>query len=464
MLALEVEYLLKRVLASTRENRRAVEWPPHPSRLFSALVAAYEECGLGDDARAALEWLEALPDPSISAKPPQHRDAVREVHEVFVPVNDAGEIPELRSRQVRWFPAFTPQDPCVWFIWNDAQGAEQHAQALQRIAENVTYLGHSMSPVRVCVSDSAPEPTLVPDHRGTIMLRITGKGRLRHLEETYDLRKANATIQPRLGLVARYRIARKSEGRCPASLFGHVFVFQRVDGPKIPLEGAAKLTAIVRKAVMDLYPDPVPEVISGHIPDGRPSGKPHLAVTPLPDVGHQYADGHVMGFALWLPVDVSSEIYDALEEALGNFKSLTLGKYGEWRIEPLAAEAEAKSAAGLRQSIYVRPHDTWATVTPVVFGKFPKRNQVGLGKDGGKVFADLCEMIGLPKPVEARVGPVSAFFAVPKASEFPSPDKLRDRYKAHVWVRFAQPVQGPVLLGAGRYAGFGLCRPWYERG
>jgi CRISPR-associated protein Csb2 len=321
-----------------------------------------------------------------------------------------------------------------------------------------------MSPVRICVSDSAPEPTLVPDHKGTIMLRTIGKGRLRHLEETYDLRKANATIQPRLGRVARYRIARRSEDRCPGSLFGHVFVFQRAEGPKIPLEGAAKLTAIVRKAVMDLYPDPVPEVISGHTPDGKPSPKPHLAVTPLPDVGHRYADGHVMGFALWLPADVNSEAYDTLEEALGDFKSLTLGRYGEWRIESLAPEAEAKSAAGLRQSIYIKPHDTWASVTPVVFGKFPKRYHVGPGKDGGKVFAELCEMIGLPKPAEVRLGPVSVFRGAPSASEFVPPVKLNSRLKAHVLLRFAQPIQGPVLLGAGRYAGFGLCRPWYERG
>ncbi len=46
MLALEIEYLMGRVLAATREDRRTVEWP-HPSRLFSALVAAYQECDLG---------------------------------------------------------------------------------------------------------------------------------------------------------------------------------------------------------------------------------------------------------------------------------------------------------------------------------------------------------------------------------------------------------------------------------
>jgi len=107
--------------------------------------------------------------------------------------------------------------------------------------------------------------------------------------------------------------------------------------------------------------------------------------------------------------------------------------------------------------------DTWASVTPVVFGKFPKRSQVGPGKDGGKVFAELCEMIGLPAPVEVRIGPVSVFRGSPKASDFIPPTKFADRLRTHVWVRFSEPVRGPVLLGAGRYVGFGLCRPWRSK-
>lgn len=155
MFTLEVEYLMGRVLASTRDDRSTVEWPPHPARMFAALVAAYEECNLGDDARAALEWLEALPEPGIYADPPEHEGWVRNVPSVWVPVNDSNdqlnpttkkpyqslsqEIGLRRNRQERWFPAFTPRDRHVWFIWNDASDARRYAPALQRIAENVTY-------------------------------------------------------------------------------------------------------------------------------------------------------------------------------------------------------------------------------------------------------------------------------------------------------------------------------------
>lgn len=38
------------------------------------------------------------------------------------------------------------------------------------------------------------------------------------------------------------------------------------------------------------------------------------------------------------------------------------------------------------------------------------------------------------------------------------PDGAR-RWRVHVALRFPPPVAGPLLLGAGRYQGYGICRP-----
>ena len=85
MLALEVEYLTGRSVASMPNDRDQAEWPPHPGRLFMALVAAHMERDPGDSAeRAALLWLEGLSPPEISAADADPRDVL----EVFVPVND----------------------------------------------------------------------------------------------------------------------------------------------------------------------------------------------------------------------------------------------------------------------------------------------------------------------------------------------------------------------------------------
>lgn len=477
MLALEVEFLMGRILASVREDRRTVEWPPHPARIFSALVAAYEECDLGSEARQALEWLEALPPPTLYADPPDHEGWVRDVHSVWAPVNDSNDqlnpvtkkkyqvfsqdIALRRNRQERWFPAFTPRDRRVWAVWNETEAKGQHEQALQHIAENVTYIGHSMSPVRMRVwqpgSAPPPAPTLTPHPSGTLMLRTTGKGRLEHLEDVYRLRKENATIQPRLGRVTAYR--KEAPGAVPASLFRHGYLFRHVVGTRLSLESAAGLVGAVRRAVIARYPDPVPEVICGHDETGRKTDAPHLAIAPLADVGHRHAGGHIMGFGFWLPTSTSAEVLERFEDAMAGLRVLKLGKAGTWQIEAVDS-TQATRVLTLRLRTYEAPSDAWASVTPVIFGKYPKRSQVGQGKDGGKIFAELCDMIGLPRPIEVRVGSVSAFRGVPKVSEFAPPTKFGDRLRAHVWVRFPVPVRGPVLLGVARFVGFGLCRPW----
>ena len=39
------------------------------------------------------------------------------------------------------------------------------------------------------------------------------------------------------------------------------------------------------------------------------------------------------------------------------------------------------------------------------------------------------------------------------------PRALDGRFLTHAIIRFSQPVEGPVILGAGRFVGLGLCRP-----
>jgi CRISPR-associated protein Csb2 len=39
------------------------------------------------------------------------------------------------------------------------------------------------------------------------------------------------------------------------------------------------------------------------------------------------------------------------------------------------------------------------------------------------------------------------------------PESLAGRQLTHAVIQFAEPVEGPVLLGAGRFLGLGLCRP-----
>src|SRR5437867_11401646 len=67
MLALGIRYLNGFVVASHGLHEE-VEWPPHPGRVFMALVAAHYQTGADPAEREALLWLEALPgSPEIHA-------------------------------------------------------------------------------------------------------------------------------------------------------------------------------------------------------------------------------------------------------------------------------------------------------------------------------------------------------------------------------------------------------------
>jgi CRISPR-associated protein Csb2 len=48
------------------------------------------------------------------------------------------------------------------------------------------------------------------------------------------------------------------------------------------------------------------------------------------------------------------------------------------------------------------------------------------------------------------------------AVQIPDESALADRPRRHLVLYFAEPVAGPVLLGAGRFRGLGLCRPVAE--
>src|SRR5262249_17668990 len=93
--AFRIDLLSGRYAATSYNDREQVEWPPHPARLFSALVATWAEgqpgTADGDAELAALRWLEQQPAPVILASAAAN-NGKRNGGVVFVPVNDVGVI------------------------------------------------------------------------------------------------------------------------------------------------------------------------------------------------------------------------------------------------------------------------------------------------------------------------------------------------------------------------------------
>ena len=385
MLAIEVNFLTERFVATAHHDRRAAEWPPHPARLFSALVAAWAD----DDApsleeRQALEWLEAQDPPSIAAS----EAAARKVLTNFVPVNDTAVIstswydrrasevgrlideidaasedssakskkqaerldgnlakardvsdqvtnprktnpkeavkllPDHRGKQAREFPSVTPDKPRVTYIWASVPDKSGTTKALDGLLGRVTRLGHSSSLVSCRLTSDPPEPTCEPGPMGE-PLRSVRRGQLAALEREHERHEA---VKPR-SLPFRAVRYRPVEPDAPGDHLrpdtaGHLVVFEfRPSSRRFPATRAVKIASTLRDAIFHHAEDPIPEGLSGHRDDGSPVPLPHVGFLPLPYVGYAHADGRIMGAAVSIPDSLDEPSRRAVLRAVGTWES-----------------------------------------------------------------------------------------------------------------------------------------------
>ncbi len=482
MLAIGIQYLTGCVTASQVIDRTRVEWPPHPVRVFMALAAAHFQTGEAREERAALEWLESQPPPELLASDCLERASVTH----YVPVNDeAGgakakaplqSAPGLtRNRQARVFARGWPHSDTVFLLWADACPNAHVTQALSALCEKVTRVGHSTSLVQMWTASSIPEhqSRWVPDEvHASTMLRIAGPGTLAYLEHRF---RQSPRLWPDLSLSYGYRRSSGPSEPQPEALqtlFDHrllVFQLRRQDGPFRHLDVAATLQVtarwrealIARLADMGFTPDTMPEVITGHQGPGR-SEQAHVAFLPLPFVGREHASGALMGMALAVPRSIGREDRRVLLQTVARVGELVLGPLGRWKLErpdwqtpPVSLREDVWTAAstGARR---------WGTVTPVVLDRHAKaKDKSEYCRQVVDSLRDSCRRVVPQAQVDIIVTSVSPHLGAPPAHEFP---RLRrkdgsDCRHTHAILSFDQPIVGPLLIGAGRYRGYGLCRP-----
>ncbi len=467
MFGLRVTYLTGRVYSSVFEDgddKREAEWPPHPARLFAALVAAWGEGGAETDLLPVLEWLESRSQPPrVYYAPCSLRVPVR----AYVPVNDsrgAGTLPEGRTRKSRVFPSASLVDPEAYFVWDDTLPEELRGP-LDVLLRRTASVGHSSSLAAIEVTDGAPEGLveLQPDQRGTQRLRVAYPGWLGELRERFERfrRKPVKANRPGPGLRVRYGPRRVAGRPAPAhGLFREMICFSRSDGETLPLTATLQLVGAMRGALLRNAPQPCPEVISGHAPGSTiensvPSERPHLALVPLPFVGSPHASGTIQGLAVLLPGTLAAGEREVCLATLEQVRELRTSGF-VWRLRPASAEVWQYN---LRPQAWCRPARTWATVTPFVFDQYPRDPY---GSDAQARVRQALGRLGLPEPVSVAIMKTSPHVGAQPAPAFPAalprPGKPR-RFHHHVLVVFAESVAGPIVAGAGRYYGYGLFRP-----
>jgi CRISPR-associated protein Csb2 len=565
LLALRIEYLTGRSVSTRYNDRSAAEWPPHPARVISALVATWADADPPSEAeRAALEWLAAQPPPSISASGATERGVVAH----YVPVNDtavlkrferqqsklaqahaaldglasrmealdSGErdtkaaatvgrerakvlkdidrqraalrrlqaddqeppataskaavaearrlLPEHRTRQVRTFPSVTPSEPVVYMTW-DAAPTPEHRSSLDGLARRVVRVGHSSSLVGCRFMEDAPPPTLVPREDGSEPMRVTAPGHIDRLRAAYDRHQGvEARVLPS---ASQWYGAPRAEATSTvdASVLGDEWiVLRQVGEPRLASTLAVEVSQAVRGALMSYGDQPPAEILTGHRPEGGPSETPHLAILPLPFVGHPRATGAILGVALVLPRAATQDQRRSVLRALGRWENeirtelgeadmesppleLLLGARGVVTVERIPPDTRALS--NLRAATWTRPSRTWLSVTPVALDRNPGNllardatNARQAWDRAAETIASSCAYIGVPRPSRVELIPSVTMSGVSKARAFPPfPADARKtrRVKVHALLVFDEEVRGPIVLGAGRYYGLGLFRP-----
>jgi CRISPR-associated protein Csb2 len=469
-LVLEIEYLTGVAFAAHSPGNHIPDWPPQPDRVFSALVATWGARGEQDSEAEALKWLEKQPVPRIAASQAEPRTAPVS----FVPPNDKAVLPHLRGRQPRRFPASLPDDPVVFLYWEEAAPDAHVFEALSVLASDTSYVGHSASLTRCRFLHSEAPPlaqSLSPERR------IYG-GRFDELRENYKrfVKSGGKNGRPLPG--ERVVTAMQSTSKVAHSCFDSKWLVLEHTGGEMPdIRASALLAKEIRDTLLSGYRqcgmgDRIPFMVSGHNQDGSPTREPHLSIVPLAFAGFPYADGHLLGFALVPPrgsgLLENSDFLQAMRRiaphvATLDRRALHLRRFG-LEFSP-TLDPDKRSLDSTR---YTMQSTTFATVTPIVLDRHLKENGEARQQEIISQIKSACINVGLPEPDAVVPDKHSTIEGTPSAQpsgkapewmRWRLPSSLNSRFLTHAVIRFPAPLNGPVILGAGRFVGLGLCRP-----
>ena len=581
MFAIAIELLAERYTAMQFNDRSRPEWPPHPARLYSAMVAAWADSGEPDPGeRAGLCWLEAQGAPEIHCGEPRRRAVVthfvpvndataltRDVHgSTYVPLENARQtvadarrsgdakallaaeksfskaqakavvdaakvgaptgresasvtasvlqvLPENRGKQGRTYPTIIPDRTTVWFVWPSAQPGADEWRALDGLLGRVARLGHSSTLVACRCDETGPATgaTWVPGGAGdtaSVRVRVPRPGLLDRLELAYQTHHGEEPRTLPAGMVS-YRRPGPVRPQARTPHLGGDWYILGFNGPRFPAATQALAVArAARHALLARGEQPPAEMVSGHQPGNGstpPTSRTHLAVVPLLNAGNAHSDGSIFGVAFILPVDCSPQERQSVERALRGWAEAD--QSGQFKLVLPAGDADQPPRYFLQElgvdrsggpepdwlapltsrrrtttrNYWCRPAKRWLTVTPIALDRFPGNLRSTQPETSDRAMAEAatgivqaCVNAGLvvgPSDV-SRVtirldAPLVGIPASPAGTSsagqrhFPGYRAGRDTQRAcvHAEIEFAAPVRGPVLIGAGRFLGYGLCLP-----
>lgn len=454
--------------AADADDRRHPEWPPHPGRIFCALVAGVR----GDDERAALRWLEEQPPPLVLASA---ADAVltgrRTSYVVTNEITTGGsQTHPARTNGRRERATACPPHARVRFVWPTAEPGHSALQALDALARRIPYLGRSTGVALVAATASddsdplADGPATPADQtvwepcsllESMLQVRVPYPGYLAQLDGQFaDGRPAWEVARLRGYRPTSAEDAAPSAESPAPSVYEDLVVF-RFEGLRPDGRLAVRFCEALRSAVLRRARD-APAVLHGHGVDGRP----HVAFLALPDVDGPHSDGHLLGLAVAVPLldrDERRRVLGAVLGLRGQSGTVTVPVRGIGDVD-LSYRPGLVRPWGADPRRWRRGSRRWVTATPVVLDRYPKHPDRAVAE-----IRRSCRTVGLPEPVDVTVSVEPLTTGAVRMRPPDLPAQVRGRLYRHVSLTFDRDVAGPVLVGAGRYLGVGLFAPAAQR-
>ena len=202
--------------------------------------------------------------------------------------------------------------------------------------------------------------------------------------------------------------------------------------------------------------------IYGHQAAGTdsPSSGGHFAVVPLPslDAPRYRADGrlrHVALIGYGLGSEPARELFDATTRSLHGQLLVDRGHtIGELE---LVTPLQLSGKTGIIRPLKAKSR-CWRSVTPIILSGLLRR-----GRSPEKGLVRVLKEAGFPEDATESVasftGPIVPTAARALQYRIQEP-YLKTPLRCHAEIIFKQPVSGPLILGRGKFVGFGLMVPW----
>lgn len=461
-LVLSVRFLDDRYHGLTAHGEKA-EWPPSPFRLFQALVAG-NACGtvLPDGINGGLQWLESLNPPVIIAP-----HAVEGLDRLTYVINNYSH-KDAKSRAPKSIrPTLLNGDRLVQYAWSFDAGATNamtHAEALISAAKRIRCLGWGidMAIGTGAIVDAMPTTTETrrffrPSLAGTthgVDLRTPTAGSLLSLERNYA------------GFLGRYETPEVTRMEAAEALYAPVMYLPDASRPfaafrlldpdtgkarSFPATRAVTVAGMLRRAAHQVAknagrdPKWIEEFVCGH--HQGPDSFPRFSYLPLPSIQPVVGVGRISRVLIAEPIGSNCREVAWIKRLLaGQTAKSEQGR--DALLVPLTGDRVLNE--------YLRPSQTWTTVTPVAL----PGSDDGMASKTAKLLDKMLRHAGYSSDAVEDI----EYHRVPFLRGTEDAKRYRprgDHYLAnctmyHMRIRWRLPIPGPIALGSGRHCGLGV--------